>query len=73
MIDRAEGRVRLEKHGEEWRLREPIDFPADSSVVSSTLGSLANLTADRRLAADEINPADYGLEQPATDGHAEDG
>jgi len=33
-------------------------------VVSSTLGSLANLTADRRLAAGEVDPADYGLEEP---------
>ena len=66
VIDRAAIRVRLEKVGEEWRLREPLDFPADTSVVSSTLGSLTNLTADRRLAADETNPADYGLEQPET-------
>ena len=65
VIDRAEGRVRLEKIDEEWRLREPLDFPADESVVSSTLGSLANLTADRRLAADEFDWADYGLEQAA--------
>jgi hypothetical protein len=64
VIGRAEGRVRLEKMGEEWRLREPLDFPADSSVVSSTLGSLANLTADRRLAPDEVNSTDYGLEEP---------
>ena len=65
VIESAEGRVRLEKAGEEWRLREPLEFPADASVVSSTLGSLANLTADRRLTPDEVNPADYGLEQPA--------
>jgi len=65
VIERAEGRVRLEKVGEEWRLREPFDFPADSSVVSSTLGSLTNLRADRRLAPDEVNRTDYGLEQPA--------
>jgi len=65
VIERAEGRVRLEKVGEEWRLREPFDFPADSSVVSSTLGSLTNLTADRRLTVDEVDPAGYGLEQPA--------
>jgi len=64
VIENGADRVRLERVGEEWRLREPLDFPADTSVVSSTLGSLANLTADRRLAADEINPADYGLEQP---------
>ena len=64
VIENGADRVRLERVGEEWRLREPLDFPADTSVVSSTLGSLANLTADRRLAADEMNPADYGLEQP---------
>jgi hypothetical protein len=64
VIDREEGRVSLEKVGEEWRLREPLDFPADSSAVSSTLGSLANLTADRRLAVHEVDPADYGLAEP---------
>ena len=56
--------VRLEKTGEVWRLREPLDFPADSSAVSSALGSIANLSADRRLAADEADPAAYGLDQP---------
>ena len=34
-------------------------------MVSSTLGSLTNLTADRRLAADEVDPAGYGLDEPA--------
>ncbi|MCW8984573.1 MAG: DUF4340 domain-containing protein [Thermoanaerobaculales bacterium] len=67
VIDRADARVRLEKHGEQWRLREPLDFPADASVVSSTLGSLANLTADRRLSTDEVDAADYGLEEPAAE------
>jgi hypothetical protein len=64
VIDRDGGRVRLEKIGEEWRLREPLDFPADSSLVSSTLGSVANLTADRRFAAEGVDPAEYGLEEP---------
>jgi hypothetical protein len=64
VIDRAEGRVRLEKVGEAWRLREPVDFAADESAVSSTLGTLANLEAERRLAADEVDPAAYGLDDP---------
>ena len=64
VITSEAGRVRLEKTGEDWRLREPLDFPADSGVISSTLGSLANLKADRRLAADEVDPADYGLIEP---------
>jgi hypothetical protein len=57
--------VRLEKVGEEWILREPLDFPADDSKVSSALGSLENLVADRRLAVEEVDPAEYGLDDPA--------
>ncbi len=61
------GRVRFEKIGDGWRLREPIDYPADSSIVSSTLSSLANLSADRRLPADQVDPAEYGLDAPAAE------
>ncbi len=64
VIERNSGRMRLEKVGEAWRLREPLDFAADESAVSSTLGTLANLEADRRLAADEVDPAVYGLDDP---------
>ncbi len=64
VIERDSGRVRLEKVGEAWRLREPLDFAADESAVSSTLGTLANLEADRRLSADEVDPAVYGLDDP---------
>jgi hypothetical protein len=67
VIEREGQRVRLEKVNEAWRLREPIDFPADSSVVNSTLGSLANLTADRRLAAEDAEPAEYGLTEPVAE------
>jgi hypothetical protein len=64
VIERDSGRVRLEKVGEAWRLREPVDFAADESAVSSTLGTLANLEAERRLAVDEVDPAAYGLDDP---------
>jgi hypothetical protein len=67
VIEGGAGRVRLEKTGEEWRLREPLDFPADESMVSSTLGSLANLSADRRLASTEVDPIEYGLEEPVAE------
>ena len=65
VIASATGRVRLEKVGETWRLREPLDFAADESAVSSTLGALANLEADRRLPADDVDPGVYGLDDPA--------
>jgi hypothetical protein len=67
VIENEGGRVRLEKAGEEWRLHEPLDFPADDSVVSSTLGSLANLSADRRLATEEVDPTTYGLDEPVAE------
>ena len=65
LVEGPDGRVRLEKTGEDWRLREPIDYPADASTVDSTLSSLAGLSADRRLPADELDPAEFGLDAPA--------
>ena len=65
VIERDTGRVRLEKVGESWHLREPLDFPADDTVVGTALGSLADLEADRRLPTADVDPADFGLDQPA--------
>jgi len=65
VIERDTGRVRLEKVGESWHLREPLDFPADDTVVGTTLGSLADLEAERRLPAADVDPAEFGLDQPA--------
>ncbi len=64
VVESDAGRVRLEKVEEDWRLREPLDFPADSTAVDSALVALAGLTADRRLDAGEIELAEYGLDDP---------
>jgi hypothetical protein len=64
VIESEAGRVRLEKVGGDWRLREPLDFAADESTVSSAIGAIENLTADRRLSAPEVDPAEYGLAAP---------
>ena len=64
LVDGDGGRLRLEKADGSWRIAEPIEFPADESTVSSTLGSLANLDADRRLPLAEVSLADFGLEPP---------
>ncbi len=61
------GTMRIEKAEEDWRIREPLDFPAASSEISSTLGTLANLKAERRLATGEVDPADYGLSEPTVE------
>ncbi len=67
VVESAEGRVRLEKVGDDWQLREPVDYPADSATVSSTLSSLAGLDADRRLPAAEVDAAEYGLDAPRSE------
>lgn len=59
-----EGRVRLEKTDDDWWLREPFLYPADGPTVSSTLSTLAGLTADRRLPIDAVDVAEFGLEAP---------
>lgn len=64
LIESADARVRLEKVGDDWQLREPIDYPADSATVSSTLSSLAGLSADRSLPVAEVDMAEYGLDAP---------
>lgn len=64
-IRNSHGTFRLVKDAESWRLVEPIDFPADQTAVSSLLGSLERLEAERTLAADEVDPAAYGLDDPA--------
>jgi hypothetical protein len=65
LIERDGSRLRLEKADDSWRIAEPIDFPADSSTLSSMLGSLASLDAERRLPLSEVSLADYGLDPPA--------
>jgi hypothetical protein len=64
-IERDGAVLRLAREGEAWRLVEPMEYPADEATVSSTLGSLANLKAERRLAAAGLEAAAYGLDPPA--------
>jgi hypothetical protein len=64
-IHNSHGVFRLVKDDASWRLVEPIDFPADQTAVSSLLGSLERLEAERTLAADEVDPSAYGLEDPS--------
>lgn len=64
-VRNSHGEFRLVKSGDDWRLTEPIDFPADSPTVGSLLSSLGNLREERRLSPAEVDPSAYGLETPA--------
>jgi len=64
-IRNTHGTFRIAKRGDEWHLVEPIAYPADESSVSSLLGSLESLKAERTLAEGEVDPKSYGLDAPS--------
>ncbi len=63
-IRNSHGTFRLAKDSGEWRLVEPIDFPADSATVNGLIRSIENLEAARTLSTDEVDLAAYGLDDP---------
>jgi hypothetical protein len=65
IVESESSSVRLEKSGDAWRLREPMDYPASESAISTALGSLGGLEAERRLPLADMDPAEYGLDPPA--------
>lgn len=60
----SHGPVRLDKVDQEWRLVEPLIYPADETAVRSLIRTIAALDADRTVSLDEIEAADYGLDTP---------
>jgi hypothetical protein len=60
----SHGRFRLAKTDGEWRLVEPMDWPADPTAVEALLASIANLDVERTLELGEVSLADHGLDPP---------
>ena len=55
--------IRLERDGDGWRLREPLDFPADSGIVERLLDQIAETKVERRIKTSGAEPlATYGLD-----------
>jgi hypothetical protein len=58
--------VTLDRTGaNQWRITAPADYPADRSIVSSMLSSLAPLNSDSVVEDHPANLADYGLSDPS--------
>jgi hypothetical protein len=58
------GSLRLERTDGEWRLVEPLSYPADAAAVRTLLQAIASLESDRALPLDDVDPADHGLDSP---------
>ena len=62
--------VKLERHGESWRLTQPYDWPANPNAVARVINELQFLEHETSFAVADLaksgqSLADYGLDQPA--------
>lgn len=63
-LETSHGPIRLAESGGEWRLMEPLSYPADTAAVNTLIDAIANLDAERTLSPAEVAPGDYGLDAP---------
>lgn len=63
-ITHGQDHLALVKRDGSWRLSEPMDYPAEESAVDALLAALENLKVERSLAAGEVDPKAYGLDEP---------
>jgi len=63
-LETSHGPVRLAKTDDEWRLVEPLEYPADAAVVKTLIDAIANLDTERTLPIGEVALGDYGLDAP---------
>jgi hypothetical protein len=62
VLKNPQGRMRLQKTGNNWRIVEPVNAPADTEAVETTL---INVTAAKRTNENEVkNLAEFGLANP---------
>lgn len=55
----------LTRSGSQWRITSPGDYPADSSIVSAMLTSLAPLNSDSVVEDHATDLAQFGLSDPS--------
>lgn len=60
LASREGGELRLERVAEGWRIREPLDFPADRAQTDALASSLASLSSDGAF-AEPAGLSEYGL------------
>ena len=63
-LETSHGPIRLAKTDDDWRLVEPLDYPADAAAVKALVDAVANLDVERVLPIGEVALGDYGLDAP---------
>ncbi|HPS77642.1 MAG TPA: DUF4340 domain-containing protein [Thermoanaerobaculaceae bacterium] len=65
VVQNPQGTFELRKENGTWRLVKPLADEANQGAVTSLLGSLASLKAERTFKASDVKLADYGLASPS--------
>lgn len=65
VVQNPQGVFEILKEKETWKLVKPLADEANAGAVTSLLGSLASLKAERTFKASEVKLADYGLASPS--------
>lgn len=63
-LQSSHGSIVLVKDDDDWRMTEPLDYPADGETVRSLIQAMATLDSNRSLNAAEVESAEYGLDDP---------
>ena len=60
-----EEKVSLKKVGDEWQWTEDAEFPLEQSYPESMLYAVSDIVADRLIAENLDNEADFGMDEPS--------
>ena len=64
VVRNPKGEFELAKEKDRWLVRTPLADEANQGAVTSLLGTLTSLKAERTLKAAEVKLSDYGLDAP---------
>ncbi len=64
-VRRGSLKIRAEKKGEDWQLREPLDYPADNERIGDMLWHFLKGKVVKFIAEGPKDLSPYGLEQPS--------
>jgi hypothetical protein len=63
-LDYGDHKIVLKKSGDDWRIAEPLDAPADATTVKNLIGAIADCEVKRELTDASSDLSQYGLDKP---------
>jgi hypothetical protein len=63
-LDYGDHKIVLKKSGNDWRLTEPLDAPADATTVKNLVNAVAECEVKRELKDASSDLSQYGLDKP---------